>query len=108
MIIKKKKEYVIRKDICLPTVREKRGQGLPAAQVYPVFLKYRFGITDVTGIIKYGIRQLLIAGLNDHVIRKITGASDELIGGCIMQDEDEKMYKEINNKLVTVELYYDF
>ena len=107
-------DYKEEKGICnqegyLLTDRQgKAWTGITSSSSIPNFLKYRFGITDVTGIIKYGIRQLLIAGLNDHVIRKITGASDELIGGCIMQDEDEKMYKEINNKLVTVELYYDF
>lgn len=73
----------------------------------PNFLKTRFGSTDLTGIIKYGIKQLLMTGLNDHVVKKITGASNDLISGCIT-NSDKDWYREINNKIVTVQLYYRF
>lgn len=63
--------------------------------------------TSVTIIVKYGISQLLKAGLNDSIIKQITGASDTLIRGCIVH-EDEDIERIINNKLVNVELYYQF
>lgn len=63
--------------------------------------------TSVTSIVKYGISQLLKAGLNDSIIKQITGASDTLIRGCIVH-EDEDIERIINNKLVNVELYYKF
>lgn len=73
----------------------------------PDYLGPLIGNTSVTSIVKYGITQLLKAGLNDSVIKRITGASDKLISGCINQN-DEEMVNIINNKLVTVDLYYRF
>ncbi len=73
----------------------------------PGFLNTQFGVTSLTGVVKYGISQLLLAGLNDHIIKEITGASDLLISGCILNNEKD-WYREINNKLVTVDLYYEF
>ena len=55
----------------------------------------------------YGIGQLLKAGLSDSVIKKITGASDKLIQGCLLTEDDE-LKKIINNKIVMAELYYEF
>lgn len=65
------------------------------------------GSTSVTSIVKYGISQLLKAGLNDSIIKQMTGASDKLIKGCISHDEED-MGNIINSKLVNVELYYKF
>lgn len=56
---------------------------------------------------KYGIVQLIKSGLSDSVIKKIIGASDKLIQGCLLQEDDE-LIKIINNKIVTAELYYEF
>ncbi len=72
----------------------------------PNYLQSQFGITDLTGIIKYGISQLLLAGVNDHIVKVLTGASEDLISGCIPKTEHTN--REINNKLVTVNLYYKF
>lgn len=63
--------------------------------------------TSVTSIVKYGISQLLKVGLNDSIIKQITGASDTLIRGCIVHG-GEDIERIINNKLVNVELYYQF
>lgn len=73
----------------------------------PDYLGMLLGVKGVTSIVKYGISQLLKAGLSDSVIKKMTGASDKLIKGCF-QHEDEALDKIINNKLVTVDLYYEF
>ena len=67
----------------------------------------RQGVTSVTSIVKYGISQLLKAGLSDSIIKKMTGTSEKLIQGCILH-EDSELNRIINNKLVTVELYYEF
>lgn len=73
----------------------------------PDCLEMLLGVKGVTSVVKYGISQLLKAGLSDSVIKKMTGASDKLIRGCFMH-EDEELDKIINNKLVTVDLYYEF
>ena len=65
--------------------------------------------TSVTSIVKYGISQLLKVGLNDSIIKRITGASDTLIKGCIVHEDDEEVIgRIINRRLVNVELYYQF
>lgn len=50
----------------------------------PDYLNALLGITSVTSIIKYGISQLLKAGLSDSIIKKMTGASEKLIQGCLI------------------------
>lgn len=73
----------------------------------PDYLEILVGITSVTSIIKYGIGQLVKAGLSDSVIKKLTGASDKLIQGCLLQDDDE-LKRIVNNKIVRAEFYYEF
>lgn len=73
----------------------------------PDYLGTLIETTSVTSIVKYGIGQLLKAGLSDSVIKKITGASDTLIQGCLLTGDDE-LTKIINNKIVMAELYYEF
>lgn len=73
----------------------------------PDYLGTLLGITSVSRIVKYGISQLLKAGLSDSIIKKMTGASDKLIQGCLLH-EDEELNRLINNKLVTVDFYYQF
>lgn len=73
----------------------------------PDYLGALIEVTSVTSIVKYGIGQLLKAGLSDSIIKKITGASDKLIQGCLLHEDDE-LIKIINNKIVMAELYYEF
>lgn len=73
----------------------------------PDYLGTLMEITSITSIVKYGIVQLLKSGLSDAAIKKITGASDKLIQGCVLEEDDE-LIKIINNKIVSAELYYDF
>ncbi len=73
----------------------------------PDYLNTLLGTTSVTSIIKYGISQLLKAGLSDSIIKKLTGASEKLIQGCLIHQDDE-LKKIINNKIVMTELYYEF
>lgn len=88
------------------------GNGEPWGEVtsssgIPDYLGTLLEVTSVTSIVKYGIGQLLKAGLSDSVIKKITGASDKLIQGCLLTEDDE-LKKIINNKIVMAELYYEF
>jgi integrase len=73
----------------------------------PDYLGALIGTTSVTSIVKYGISQLLKAGLSDSIVKKLTGASDKLIQGCILH-EDYELNRIVNNKIVTTELYYEF
>ena len=88
------------------------GNGEPWGEItsssgIPDYLGTLIEVTSVTSIVKYGIGQLLKAGLSDSVIKKITGASDKLIQGCLLTEDDE-LKKTINNKIVMAELYYEF
>ena len=47
------------------------------------------------------------AGLSRFNSKKLTGASDKLIQGCILH-EDYELNRIVNNKIVTTELYYEF
>ncbi len=73
----------------------------------PDYLGTLMEITSITSIVKYGIVQLLKSGLSDSAIKKITGASDKLIQGCLLE-EDDKLIKIINDTIVRAELYYEF
>lgn len=73
----------------------------------PDYMGALIGITSVTSVVKYGIGQLLKAGLSDSVRRKLTGASEKLIQGCLFQ-EDNELKQIINTKILSAELYYEF
>lgn len=73
----------------------------------PDYLGNLIGNTSITSVVKYGIRELIMAGISDTIIKQITGASDKLINGSVNQD-DESMNEIVNNKLVTVNMYYKF
>lgn len=51
----------------------------------PDYMGMLVEITSVTSTVKYGISQLLKAGLSDSIIKKMTGASEKLIQGCLLQ-----------------------
>lgn len=73
----------------------------------PDYLGALIGVTSVTSVVKYGIGQLLKAGLSDSVIKEMTGASETLIRGSIAH-EDTDLKKSINSKIVMADLYYEF
>lgn len=73
----------------------------------PDYMGALIGITSVTSTVKYGISQLLKAGLSDSIIKKMTGASEKLIQGCLLQ-EDNELKKIINTKILMAEHYYNF
>ena len=73
----------------------------------PDYMGALIGITSVTSAVKYGISQLLKAGLSDSVIKKVTGASEKLIQGCLFH-EDNELKQIINAKILMAEQYYEF
>ena len=108
----------MKKFVCDKGIRNEQGllfvdrSGEPWAEItsysgIPDYLGALLGITSVTSVIKYGIRQLLKAGISDSAIKKITGANEKIIQGCLMYD-DEELKQIINNKIVKAEFYYDF
>lgn len=74
----------------------------------PDYISALVGSTSLTGLIKYGISQMISVGMSDSIIKAITGASDKIIQGCILNNVDDNMNQKVNNKLVSVEMYYDF
>ncbi len=73
----------------------------------PDYMGALIGITSVTSIVKYGISQLLKAGLSDSVIKKMTGASEKVIQGCLLH-EDNELKQIINTKILMADQYYEF
>lgn len=73
----------------------------------PDYIGSLIGITSVTSIVKYGISQLLKAGLSDSIIKKMTGASEKIIQGCLLQ-EDNELKQIINAKVLMADWYYEF
>lgn len=61
----------------------------------------------MTSAVKYGISQLFKAGLSDSVIKKVTGASEKLIQGCLFH-EDNELKQIINAKILMADQYYEF
>lgn len=64
---------------------------------------------DTTGITKYGITNLLKAGVSIVEIENLTGAKRDLIRGCMpsgLEDDLEKENRYLNMRLASSEHYY--
>ncbi len=76
----------------------------------PLIIKQCFGRNDTTGITKYGIGNLINAGVNDSVIKKLTNAEEDIIKSCITFNENEnieKWDKYINSRISKIDIYYE-
>lgn len=71
------------------------------------YLKTEIEKTDITGIIKYGITQLMLKDVNDSVIIRLTGANKDIIEDCLPQDSRKEIewFSYINSKIVKTEIY---
>lgn len=70
------------------------------------YLKTVIGQTDLTGIIKYGITQMILVGIDSRIIERITGVSDIIISDCTQHsNNDQKWFSYINSKIVSTEIY---
>lgn len=64
---------------------------------------------DTTGITKFGISNLLKAGISIAEIEKLTEAKSDIIRGCMSSDiesEENKMNKYINMRLSSIDYFY--
>lgn len=77
-----------------------------ASSCAPTYLDTVIGQKDFTGIIKYGIRNLILVGIDTNIIKQITGAKDDIIKDCINHNEnDDVWFSYINSKIVSSTLY---
>ena len=84
------------------------GEKTQDSKITYVVFKY-FGKSDTTGLTKYGISNLIKAGVNDSIIKKLTSANDTIIKDCLENSvESEPLFweKYINSKLSNVDIYY--
>lgn len=74
----------------------------------PSFMNTAIKQTNLTGLVKYGISQLIQSGINDSVIMKFTDANREILNSCLDDIERNNNFWEqyINSKLVTTDRYY--
>jgi integrase len=70
----------------------------------PTFLKSQLGQTNITSIIKYGIKQLILNGMSDNVIIKLTGISREILNDCL-EPSDTDIFAYINAKIINTPIY---
>jgi len=76
------------------------------ASSIPSFLKTQLQQTSITSVVKYGIKQLVIAGMSDNAIIKLTGASREILNDCLQpNDEEDDIYMYINEKVIKTPIY---
>lgn len=107
------KNYVFKKKIAndeTPLFIDYSGEpwtDITSSSRIPDYMGILIEITGVSSAVKYGISQLLKAGLSDSVIKKMTGASEKLIQGCLLH-EDKALKQSINAKIIMAEQYYEF
>ncbi|MBO5032499.1 MAG: hypothetical protein J6D08_11550 [Lachnospiraceae bacterium] len=107
------KNYVFKKKIAndeTPLFIDYSGEpwtDITSSSRIPDYMGTLIEITSVSSAVKYGISQLLKAGLSDSVIKKMTGASEKLIQGCLLH-EDKVLIQSINAKIIMAEQYYEF
>ncbi len=69
----------------------------------PDFLRSNSMESSLTSVIKYGVKNLLLAGMSDSVVIKLTGVSRDILEDCVKPDEDTFCY--INEKILKHPLY---
>lgn len=102
-----KKEIVNGNNLIFAGFQGEAWNDITSSSGIPDYMGVLLGITSVTSIVKYGISQLLKAGLSDSVIKKMTGASEKLIQGCLLH-EDSELKQIINTKILMADQYYEF
>lgn len=78
---------------------------ITSASSGPQFFETVIGQNDFTGIIKYGITQLLLAGVDSKIIMQITDAKEAIINDCIDCLTENEKYTYINSKICVTEIY---
>lgn len=70
----------------------------------PDFLRNHSNQSSITSVVKYGVTKLLLAGMSDNVVVKLTGVSRDILEDCV-KPEEENMFCYINDKLLKNPLY---
>jgi len=102
-----KKEIVNNDNLMFAGFQGEAWNDITSSSGIPDYMGALIGITSVTSIVKYGISQLLKAGLSDSIIKKMTGASEKVIQGCLLH-EDNELKQIINTKILMADQYYEF
>ncbi len=61
--------------------------------------------SGLTHLVKYGITQLILQGVNDSVISDLTGASHGIIETCHKPNQEEEWFSYLNSKLIKTEFF---
>ena len=77
-----------------------------SASSMPTILKTQLGQTSITSVVKYGVKQLVISGMSDNIIIKLTGISREILNDCL-EPENKDIFKYINEKIIKTPIYQD-
>lgn len=77
-----------------------------SASSMPTFLKTQLGQTSITSVIKYGVKQLVMSGMSDNIIIKLTGISREILNDCL-EPENKDVFIYINEKIIKTPIYKD-
>lgn len=101
------KKIVNKENLIFAGFRGEAWNDITSSSGIPDYMGALIGITSVTSVVKYGISQLLKAGLSDSIIKKMTGASETVIQGCLLQ-EDNELKQIINTKVLMADWYYEF
>ncbi len=73
------KKIVNKENLIFAGFRGEAWNDITSSSGIPDYMGALIGITSVTSAVKYGINQLLKAGLSDSIIKKMTGASETVI-----------------------------
>ena len=81
-----------------PTLEGEQWGEKTSSSGIPDFLRSNSSESSITSLVKYGVTKLLLAGVSDNIIIKITGVSRDILDDCI-KPEEEDTYCYINEKM---------
>lgn len=88
------------------TIEERQWGEKTTSSGIPNFLKTQLDQTSITSIVKYGVKQLIIAGISDNVIVRLTGISKEILNDCLQPvDDEDDIYMYINERVIKSPIY---
>lgn len=63
-------------------------------------------LLSTISICKYGISQLINVGINESIIKRITGTSSKIIDDCVYLGDVAEYSKIVNKKIVNIDDYF--
>lgn len=95
--------YDVENGYLFPTIEGEQWGEKTSSSGVPDFLRSNSEEPSITSLVKYGVTKLLLAGMSDSVVVKLTGVSRDILEDCIKPDEDTFCY--INEKILKHPLY---